>query len=144
MSASVEHPGASKRGNTNNLKPYWVKGQSGNPKGRPKAPEDIAALCRVHTVECINVLVETMRLKSHKDRIQAAQTLLDRGWGKPRQSVELSADSDAIGLHLTAARALVAALDDAAAAVNAAPPTIDGLAEREPATNALDAPKPIE
>lgn len=27
-------------------------------------------------------------------RVKAAETLLDRAWGKPRQSVELSGDAD--------------------------------------------------
>lgn len=27
-------------------------------------------------------------------RVKAAETLLDRGWGKPRQSVEVSGDAD--------------------------------------------------
>ena len=120
----------------------WKPGQSGNPRGRPKAPEDIAALCRIHTVEAIDVILETMRQKTHKDRFQAAQALLDRGWGRPKQQLEVSADADAIGLHLVAARALVAAYDAGTEA--AQPPTIEHRPDSEPTPNALDAPKPIE
>jgi hypothetical protein len=80
-----------------------------------------------------------MRLKAHKDRVPAALALLDRGWGKPKQQLEVSADADAIGLHLVAARALVAAFDGVDA-----PPTIEGRADSEPTANALDAPKPTE
>lgn len=33
-------------------------------------------------------------------RVKAAETLLDRGWGKPRQSVEVSGDSDSPLAHI--------------------------------------------
>jgi hypothetical protein len=143
VSASAMQPGARKRGNTNNLKPHWVKGQSGNPKGRPPADQDIAAMCRIHTAEAVQALVDTMRLKSHKDRIPATLALLDRGWGKPKQQLEVSADADAIGMHLVAARALVAAFDVAVGQATL-PPTLEGRADSEPTTNALDAPPPKE
>jgi hypothetical protein len=80
---------------------------------------------------------------SPRDRVPAAIALLDRGWGKPKQQLEVSADSEAIGLHLVAARALVAAFDVAAGQATL-PATIDGQADREPTTNALDAPPPKE
>jgi hypothetical protein len=76
---------------------------------------------------------------SPRDRVPAAIALLDRGWGKPKQQLEVSADADAIGLHLVAARALVAAFDGVDA-----PTTIEGQVDGEPAPNALDAPKPTE
>jgi hypothetical protein len=143
---STSNPGP--RRGWNNLpggNPGWKKGQSGNPKGRPKAPEDIAALCRVHTAEAVNVLVKAM--KRERDAVPAAIALLDRGWGKPKQQLEVSADADAIGLHLVAARAFVA-LAEAAEAGQAQPPTIDGEADRAEARArslfALDAPKPTE
>lgn len=58
----------------------WVKGQSGNPGGRPKG---IAAKAREHTDRCIDVLVEALAEDDVKTRIAAARELLDRGHGKP-------------------------------------------------------------
>ena len=147
MSAS-KNEGVARYG-WNNLpggNPGWKKGQSGNPKGRPKAPEDIAALCRIHTPECISVLVSTMRNKSHKDRVTASLALLDRGWGKPKQQLEVSADADAIGMHLLAARITAAELAKAYDEQRAKPlpATIEGRPDSATITSALDAPVPTE
>lgn len=82
-------------------------------------------------------------MKRERDAVPAAIALLDRGWGRPKQQLEVSADADAIGMHLTAARAaIVAALADAAGAT--LPTTIEHEADGEPVPNALDAPKPSE
>jgi len=58
-------------------------GQSGNPAGRPKG---IEALARAHTPEAIAALVDALR--SPKERVSAAVALLDRGWGKPKITIE--------------------------------------------------------
>lgn len=58
----------------------WVKGQSGNPGGRPKG---IAAKAREFTDRCIEVLVDALAEDDVKTRIAAARELLDRGHGKP-------------------------------------------------------------
>lgn len=44
----------------------------------------------------MNVLIgiATDEDKPPAARVKAAETLLDRAWGKPRQSVELSGDAD--------------------------------------------------
>ena len=73
-------PGAS----TKYLKP-WVKGQSGNPGGRPKTIADMQELARKHTPEAITALVAA--LKVPQTRVPAAVALLDRGWGKAAQVV---------------------------------------------------------
>jgi Family of unknown function (DUF5681) len=62
-------------------------GQSGNPAGRAKG---IEALARVHTAEALETLVNALR--SPKERVPAAIALLDRGWGKPKQTVEGSVE----------------------------------------------------
>jgi hypothetical protein len=60
-------------------------GQSGNPGGRPKLVDDIHALARPHAPAAIEALVKAL---SDPDRcIPAAIALLDRGFGKPAQSV---------------------------------------------------------
>lgn len=61
----------------------FQKGQSGNPSGRPKG--DVQALAREHTAQAIATLVKC--LDNPKERVPAAIALLDRGWGKPHQSL---------------------------------------------------------
>jgi hypothetical protein len=95
-------------------------------------------MARAHTPAAIQALADA--LASPRERVAAATVLLDRGWGKPRQQIEVSADDGVIALHLTAARALLSAFD----AEGSRPPTIEAQPESEPAFNLLDAPKPVE
>jgi hypothetical protein len=54
-----------------------------------KAPTDIRSLARSHTEKALNVLAGIMNETSSPPaaRIQAAQYLLDRGWGKAPQAI---------------------------------------------------------
>ena len=72
------------------LRPPWKKGQSGNPGGRPRLDAELRDAAREYTQEALNVLVNGLKSKSAAVKIKCAQELLDRGWGKPRQSVEIS------------------------------------------------------
>ena len=53
----------------------------------------LASLARDYTEESVNVLVSvvtgTMSDVKPSDRIRAAEILLDRGWGKPKETVQL-------------------------------------------------------
>jgi Family of unknown function (DUF5681) len=80
-------------------------GRSGNPTGRPKRPatiearrifRDVADAAREVTGEAINALVAIMKNPKAPAaaRISAAQALLDRGYGKPAQAIEVSAQPD--------------------------------------------------
>jgi hypothetical protein len=75
-------------------------GFSGNPAGRPKRPAtiaarkveaDVKALARECAPEAISTL-KTIMLSEHTPqavRVTAANSLLDRGYGKARQEVEI-------------------------------------------------------
>lgn len=65
-------------------------GQSGNPGGRPKEDAEVKALARAAGPEAITKLLELLRCDDRRTALAAAQALLDRGYGKPGQSVELS------------------------------------------------------
>ena len=66
----------------------WVKGQSGNPGGRPKEEVDIRKLARSRGKQAIDALYEIMcdEKAPPAARIAASVALLDRGYGRPEQS----------------------------------------------------------
>ena len=62
----------------------FQKGTSGNRGGRPKAAHSIQELARKHTIEALDVLVQIMLNEKAPPnaRVAAANTLLDRAYGK--------------------------------------------------------------
>jgi hypothetical protein len=99
-----------------NLKPY-AKGQSGNPSGRPKTPQEVKDAFRKHTMEAKDVLVSIMNDAENKagDRVRAAVTILNRAWGTPEQAVTVAgaiatADVDTSKLQPEQQDALLTAL----------------------------------
>ena len=71
------------------------KGQSGNPGGRPKVLGDVQELARQHTPAAIVELARlALKAKSETARIAAIRELLDRGYGRPRQAIEVSVPAD--------------------------------------------------
>ena len=86
--------------NTDNLKPF-KKGQSGNPKGRPKLPDLSQAIAKVLAEEkdgmiALEAILKALRAKAVKGDVRAAQELLDRGFGKSKQSIDHTTDGEKI------------------------------------------------
>ena len=72
----------------------FQRGQSGNPGGRSKLPADIREAFKARAPQALEVL--TRCLQSDDDRIamMAAQAILDRGYGKPTQSIDANINED--------------------------------------------------
>ena len=70
----------------------FQKGQSGNPGGRPKVLAEVQERARQYTLESIEGLADIARnTKSPAQaRVAAWNSLLDRGYGKPGQSIDLN------------------------------------------------------
>lgn len=66
-------------------------GQSGNPGGRPKAIAEVRELARSLTALAVQTLVSIME-HGDKDaaRVAAAQAILDGGWGKAVQALDMT------------------------------------------------------
>jgi hypothetical protein len=69
----------------------WVKGQSGNPGGRAKkAVGDLAAEARLYAGLALSTIVQICeKAKADRDRLAAARELLDRGFGRSVQALDL-------------------------------------------------------
>lgn len=72
----------------------FEKGRSGNPGGRPKADDEIGRLARMQGPQAVKRLAEWMASDNAKASVAASQALLDRGYGKPQQSVAMGQDPD--------------------------------------------------
>lgn len=77
----------------------WKRGQSGNISGRPKRPAtvearktiaDVKAAAREMTPKALATLEQVMDDPKAPPaaRVGAATAILDRGWGRPTQSIE--------------------------------------------------------
>jgi uncharacterized protein DUF5681 len=80
---------------TERRKLKFRKGQSGNPGGRPKVLGDVQEMARQHAPRIIVELARlALKAKSETARIAAIRELLDRGYGRPRQAMEVSVPAD--------------------------------------------------
>ena len=84
--------------NSENVIPHkWKKGQSGNPAGRPKLPNLQEILAKVLGDEkeeksAAEAILAAMRAKAIRGDVRAAELLLDRAYGKPKQDIEMAAN----------------------------------------------------
>jgi len=85
-----------------NIIPHKFKpGQTGNPKGRPKLPDLKAAMAAVLAEEkdgmtALDAVLKALRAKATKGDVRAAQELLDRAFGRAKQSIDHTTAGEAI------------------------------------------------
>src|SRR5215470_17079857 len=72
--------------------PRYQKGQSGNPSGRPKQTVNLGAEARKWADLALDTLVQVCQGKikacTPRDRVAAANAILDRGFGRPTQAID--------------------------------------------------------
>lgn len=95
-------------------------GQSGNPAGRPrKHIADLSREARRYAHLALGTLVKICRDGMERNRLTAARELLDRGYGKPVQAIDMLAFGKKLSeltpaeLAAVEARLMTAAADDA-------------------------------
>lgn len=82
----------------NQAKPITGRGGyrpgSGRPKGVPnKATAEIKAIAQPYSEEAVHTLAQIMREgESEAAKVSAANSILDRAWGKPSQAVQHSGE----------------------------------------------------
>ena len=76
----------------------FQKGQSGNPGGRPKILADVRELARAHTASAMDALVQIVEDENAPPaaRVTAANSLLDRGYGKPEAKIDANISRHAV------------------------------------------------
>ena len=86
---------------SDNPKPF-VKGQSGNPNGRPKKLPEIDKLMaevlgeEKDGITAAQAILNMLRGKAAKGDIRAAQLLFDRAYGKSKQQIDVTSQGEKV------------------------------------------------
>jgi hypothetical protein len=75
--------------------PKFQKGVSGNPGGRPKLPAEMKEMFQAKAGDALEVLTRCLQSNDDRVAIMAAQAILDRGYGRPHQSIDANVNADA-------------------------------------------------
>lgn len=89
-------PTATKKPNSG----LFMKGISGNPGGRPKKDPEVVQLLKAATPKAARKLIDLLDSPDERLALQAANSILDRVWGKPEASGTLAL-TDGEGKALT-------------------------------------------
>ena len=69
-------------------------GQTGNPGGRPKLPEELKEAFKALAPKALETLADVMSNSvKDSDRVKAAEVILDRGYGKATQHIDANVES---------------------------------------------------
>lgn len=87
-----------------NIEPRWSKGESGNPKGRPKGSRNRSTIARkwleamqdsknpitgeIENLSQEDIMTLALLNKARKGDVNAYKQLMDSGYGLPKQQVE--------------------------------------------------------
>lgn len=70
------------------------KGNKANPSGRPKKTEEertLEEMCRAKTPEALATILTIMAGgENERNRLASAQYIIDRGWGRAAQAMEIT------------------------------------------------------
>ena len=94
----------------------WKKGESGNRHGRPRGSRNKASIeirQLLATTVDFAAIVEKLEEKALEGSEQAARILLEFGFGRPRQELELSTRYTSINLISQVSRSLLKSPDEA-------------------------------
>lgn len=79
----------------------WRPGQSGNPGGRKRTDPELQDLLKSYSAMAIKTLADIARAGTNeRARVMAANSLLDRGLGKPIQRIAGEKDGGGIVVHV--------------------------------------------
>lgn len=89
-------------GGRGKIEPRWKKGETGNPNGRPKKLPALDLImsnvlgAEKDGISAGEAIIMKLREQALKGDIKAAQILLDRGWGKPKQNIDITTQGEKV------------------------------------------------